>query len=177
MNWVPVIDKGRGWFISREISLKSNPDRFGFLECNQFQWMCTWNFWLVFVSSIVFKLKSCINSQLTWSHFIFVFHLLLSHYGSLGQGWLSCLWTWISSNFSYHFSVEKSRVWVDRNGWEQFHGGDVLHSLWICKSPWTTRQPLHDVPLYLSHHCFREPWTNSDNQNWLSAPHTYVLFP
>lgn len=25
-----MIDKGRGWFISREISLKSNPDRFGF---------------------------------------------------------------------------------------------------------------------------------------------------
>lgn len=37
-------------------------------------------------------------------------------------------------------------------------------------------QPLHDVPLYLSHHCFGEPWTNSDNQIRLSAPHTLYFF-
>ena len=72
-----------------------------------------------------------------------------SHYGSLGQCWLSGLWTWILSNFWYRFSAGKSKVWVDRDGGEQFHGGDFLHPLWICKSPWTTSQPFLDVSLYL----------------------------
>lgn len=56
---------------------------------------------------------------------------------------------------------------------KNFTGG-ILHPLWICKSPWATSQPLHDVHSLFISSLFWEPWTNSAVDSTLSS--TYVLF-